>query len=126
MTPGPAAGRTLGGITSQGWPVVIKVSKNSRKITAVRLGLDLHCTSGLDLPFGDGFVRLPVTPTGKVKATAIITASSPVTGGTDALSGRLNRSAGTFTGVWDLHLNFSDNGQSDSCDSGRVTFTAVL
>jgi hypothetical protein len=71
-------------------------------------------------------VRLSIGATGKVNASAIVTAPSPMTGGTDTLSGRLNRSARTFTGVWDLHLNFSDNGQSYSCDSGRVTFTVVL
>jgi hypothetical protein len=50
-----------------------------------------------------------------------------ITGGTDTFMGRLNRAQATFTGSWQLHLNFvMSNGQTNQCDSGHVAFSARL
>lgn len=125
------AGRAvyLSGITSQGWPIVIKESGNGKKLSVVEAALWLSCSAGDQFAWPDGWFRLPVGSRGRV----LIEAAQPpdkqlsIEGGTDSFRGRLNRSAETFTGVWEDQVTFSmPNGQSDSCDSGRVTFTARL
>lgn len=134
LAPGPAAGKFVGGFTSQGWPVVARVSSTATSIQKVRTGLNFTCTLGDNFQLGDGWIRLPVAKDGRVNAvTAIPPSAGPpgsgesLTGGTDSLSGKLNRRLGTFSGVWHMHLNFGmSNGQTDSCDSGHVTFTAGL
>jgi len=127
----PASGEVLGGFTSQGWPVVVEISKDAKRINTIGIGLDMSCTSGQQAGLRDGWVRLPVGPRGKVHATLTIPASPgssvSLTGGSDSLTGTLNRRRLTFSGVWELILMFKDStGHVDKCDSGRVTFAARL
>jgi hypothetical protein len=132
LTAGPSAGNVLGGITSQGWPVVVEISKNGKRIDQVAIGLNMSCTSGIKYGFDDGWNRLPFGPHGKIHASAVIPPSpapsgESFTGGSDSLTGTLNRQKSTFSGVWDLILTFKDStGHADKCDSGRVTFSARL
>ena len=134
LAPGPAAGKVLGGLTSQGWPVVLKVSGNAKSIQRVRIGLEMNCTSGASFSVPDGWIRVPILRGGQVDASAAVSPSPAsggsdvsITGGTDSFSGTLNRSSGTFSGTWHQHVDFATSGgQSDSCDSGNVTFTASL
>ena len=127
----PTAGQVLGGFTSQGWPVVVAFAKQRKKIGLIATGLDMSCTSGEALPLEDGWERLPISASGQVHAAATIPplrgATSSLTGGSHSLSGRFNRQRSVFSGVWRLHLTFKTaTGQTDQCDSGRVTFTALL
>jgi hypothetical protein len=129
----PGAGRVLGGMTAQQLPVVMTLSRNGRQMTA-RVALDMHCTSGNEWVAPDGWNRITVSSSGKVHAVGPVppvAASSPdesaITGGLDDLEGTLNRQRATFSGSWELQLNFaSPTGQSDSCDSGRVRFRVQL
>lgn len=127
----PAAGRVLGGFTSQGWPIVVEISKNGKGIPLVGAGLEMRCASGNRYPLEDGWEQLPISTSGKVHAAVTIPPSAgssvSLTGGSDSLTGRVNRQRSTFSGVWQLHLTFGESsGQSDHCDSGRVTFTTRL
>jgi hypothetical protein len=128
----PAAGRVLGGMTSQHWPVIMTLSGNEKSMDA-RVALDMGCTSGNDWTAPDGWSRISVPANGKVNVSQAVRpyagsgGSVSITGGLDSLSGKLNRKRGTFSGVWELQLNFaSSNGQTDSCDSGRVSFSVRL
>lgn len=128
------AGMTLGGFTSQKWPVVVDVAKDGRRITQVALGLDMNCTSGGSFGTPDRFFDLPVRSNGSVHAAALVPPSPPspgstvlVAGGSDSFTGRLDRRRATFTGTWQLHVDFQNSdGTSDRCDSGRVSFTTRL
>ena len=143
----PAAGRTLGGLTSQGNAIVLKISKNDQRVDAVDAGLAMTCTSGDQFLMPDGWARLPISKSGGVRVSATIPASAggggsgstsgsgsgsagttaTFSGGTDAFSGKLDPKHATFAGVWDMHLTFAlSTGQTDQCDSGQVRFKAVL
>ena len=124
-----AGGVFLGGFTSQNEPVVIQVAKSWRSIPMMRIALDMSCTSGVTPVFSDFWPRLPVGAGGRVRVGFTIPPSSTnsIEGGTDSLSGTLNRRHKWFSGVWRLQITISGpNGQSDSCDSGAVTFRATL
>jgi hypothetical protein len=127
----PAAGKVLGGFTSQSEPIVLEISKKDKRVDLAGTALDMTCTSGDQFTTADALVRLPISKQGKVHMTLVIPPSSgsptSITGGTDTFSGKLNRENATFSGVWQLHLTFSlSGGQTDQCDSGRVTFKARL
>jgi len=127
----PVAGRVLGGATSQTWPVVLAISGDGKSVNAALAGLVLSCSSGASLPLVDGWAKLPIGPNGSVHAAAAIPPSSgsgvSLTGGSHSFTGKLNRKRATFSGVWQLQLAFSlSNGQTDQCDSGRVSFSARL
>jgi hypothetical protein len=142
-TVSPAAGRVLGGLTSQKAAVVFEISKNTKRIDQAAINLQLTCTSGDQVWTPDGFSRVPLDAHGSVSMHLTIPpdtsgATNGVTliGGTDTFIGKLNRKAGTFSGTWRLQLSFSvapgttgnpgTTPTTDSCDSGSVTFRARL
>lgn len=129
----PPAGEVLGGLTSQGWPIVIELAKNGKKFSLVRAGLVMRCTVGGSLPLEVGDDNLPISSDGRVHYALLIPPSpgsgSGVTlaGGSERFAGKLNRKRSTFSGMWQLHLTFVlASGQTDQCDSGRVRLTARL
>lgn len=119
------AGAFLGGFTSQGWPVALGLSSANR-IAVVATGLVMRCSSGDRFAIEDAWARLPIRAHGRVAAKQSIPpqAGTPLVGGSHAVSGRFNRSRTEFTGTWRLHLTFQANGQTDQCDSGRVSLFA--
>jgi hypothetical protein len=125
----PADGQTLGGLTSQQWPVVVEISRTGKRIPLISAGIDLTCPSGLDLPIPDQWDNVPIGPGGAVSASMNVPPDpgASLSRGTDTLTGKFNRKRGAFSGVWRVEARFSlSNGQTDDCQSGAVTFTAVL
>jgi hypothetical protein len=126
---GPAAGRVLGGITkNQHEPVVVAVSKNANRVTVV-LDLDMTCTSGAQFTQEEIWPRLAVARNGFVHGASAIApdTSAGLLGGSHSLTGLLDRKHAIFVGKAQLHVNYSlPNGQTDSCDSGAVSLSAVL
>jgi len=129
----PASGKTLAGFTSQKLPVVLQISKKDKRVDVVGVVVNMTCSSGDQFVVPDEWVKLPISKKGIVNAAIQIPPSAPaagavtVTGGTDAFAGKLSAKKATFSGVSDLHLEYSmPNNQTDQCDSGRVTFRAVL
>jgi hypothetical protein len=125
------AGMFLGGLTSQSWPFVIQPSKNGKAVRFAAAGLEMTCTSGDQFGVPDGWAHLPISRNGAVHISGAVQPSPgstvSITGGNDSFTGRFNRARTEFSGVWDLHLNYSmSNGQTDSCDSGQVKVAAVL
>ena len=129
---GLAAGRVLGGVTSQHWPVVVAISTSGKQIQGASAGLVLSCSSGAVFPVPDGWGNVPIRAHGNVNASAGIPPSGgnstgAITGGSDTFNGRLDRRRATFRGTWRLHVNYlMSNGQTDQCDSGPVAFSARL
>jgi hypothetical protein len=132
--PMPAAGKVLGGFTSQHEAIVLDVGKKDKRLTQVRTALNMSCTSGDQFLISDGFSNAPLAKNGSVSGTFQIPPETPtpgstatLTGGTDSFSGKLNAKRATFSGTWDLHMTFAlTGGQTDQCDSGHVTFKASL
>lgn len=126
-----AAGPMLGGFTAQGWPAVVQLSADRRRLAVAEIGLTLNCTSGneLDLPVDAGPV--PVASTGSFHIARTIPAQpgNPVslTGGSESFSGVLHRASSTLSGTWRMRLNFTaSDGTADHCDSGPVHLSARL
>ena len=126
-----AAGVTFGGVTPQGWPVVIQFNKSQRRVVRAVIGLQLRCTSGGFANMSDGFVNLPVNTRRKFRARF-----GPITQRYDdgttydiegSISGALNRARSKVSGTWHLKVTDHDSAGAvtDTCDSGSVRWTAT-
>jgi hypothetical protein len=132
--PMPAAGKVLGGFTSQQQAIVLYVGKKDKRLDQVGTALNMSCTSGDQFLIPDRWGHVPLAKNGSVSGTFQILPGTPapgstatLEGGTDSFSGKLNAKRATFSGTWDLHMTFAlSGGQTDQCDSGRVTFKASL
>lgn len=128
----PTAGHVLGGMTRQHWPVIMTVAPTGKQFTA-EIALDMHCTSGDTWTAPDGWFGVAIPASGSINVEQAIPSipgsgtQDSITGGLHTLKGKLNRKRATFSGVWELKLNFaSSTGQTDSCDSGPVSFSVRL
>ena len=139
-TVSPAAGRVLGGLTSQHSPVIVQISKNAKQIEVAAANLDLTCTSGDQFWLPDGWEHTALSTNGSVSLHVTVPPDTSggsngvtLTGGSDTFTGKLNRKAATFSGTWRLQLTYSVASTTagappttDSCDSGSVTFKTKL
>lgn len=123
-------GPTLGGITSQGGPIVLRLTTKAKALQFAVAAMDLKCASGNEFATVDAFGRLPIKANGQVHAKAVRTfndGSGDTVKVTHSLSSTINRKRWTASGVWRLRLDVtSATGQTDSCDSGNVGFGAQL
>lgn len=122
------SGVTLGGLTSQGWPFVLELSRTGKLVIVAATGLDMTCTSGDQFAVEDGWQLLGIAKNGLVHTTQQIPpAAGTLTGGSHFLTGRFDRKRLTFRGVWSLQLNFKfADGTTDQCQSGSVKLLAAL
>jgi hypothetical protein len=129
--PASLGGKTLGGFSSQNWPLVVALSGNEKQVSKVATGLMMRCTSGNSFPLEDGWTQLAIgrdgTTHGSMTVPPMSGASASISGGSDSLTAKLDRMHATMAGTWRLQLNFTmSGGQTDQCDSGVVRFTARL
>jgi hypothetical protein len=131
-------GLSFGGLTPQGWPVVIQVSRNLKHVTRAIIGLDENCTPSMDL-FGTpdfyGGRRADFLPMNKGhKFSAVfgpVSNPQPPAGMTQtaqgSISGKLNRALTKASGTWQLVFitKNTSTGAVDTCDSGVVHWTAT-
>ena len=126
-----AAGVTFGGLTSQGWPVVVQFNKSQRRVVRAVIGGQLRCTSGAFANMSDGYVNLPVNTRRKFRASF-----GPITERNDdgttydiegSITGALNSARSKVSGKWHLKITDHDNAGAvtDTCDSGSVGWTAT-
>lgn len=124
------AGNTYGGVTSQGYPVVVDMTSNRRKLVRAMAAMELPCTSGATAFLPDEYTGLPVTKKGKFG-----TAFGPLTVRNDdgtttdiegRISGKLNAAKTKIAGGWQLSLTDRDaaGAVTDTCVSGSVTWKA--
>jgi hypothetical protein len=124
-----AAGVMYGGVTPQGWPVVIEVTPNHRQVVRSRMGFDLTCQAGGFTSSADGYVHLAIH---KNRRFAFSYSNSRVNNddGTftlwsGSIRGRMNKAGTKISGSG--RLEFTDhaaNGPTtDTCDSGVVKFS---
>jgi hypothetical protein len=120
-------GGIFGGNTSKGWPVVIKVSRNGKRVTEALAGMSSSCTTGADLVVSDGWRNLVIRArrfTGTYSESD--TQGSLVFQSSGTITGRLNRKRTRITGTWTQKVTIRETAGAivDTCDSGRVTYTA--
>jgi hypothetical protein len=127
---GAATGKTYGGPTSQGLPIVLELNAKSREIVRAMVVLDLTCTSGATGLVSDTFIGVTVKRSGRFGVQF-----GPVTQRNDdgtttdfsgSLSGRLNPAKTKITGVWRYTYTDHDaaGAVTDTCGSGSVRWTA--
>ncbi len=126
-----AQATTLGGFTSQNWPVVFRTSRDGRTLALGRIVLWTRCTSGLSFATQDGFRGLRLGAGGRFAEHRTFPPTKQsngwIFGGSDAFAGRLNRRHSRLSGAWTMHETVvSPSGQTDQCDSGAVGFHAAL
>ena len=124
------AGVTYGGVTRQGWPVVIELARTQRRVVRADIGLDLRCTSGDLVSYPDRYVNLRVNTRRKFRARFGPETQRNDDGTTSdwsgSISGALNRARSKMSGTWRLKLTDYDNAGAvtDTCDSGSISWTA--
>jgi hypothetical protein len=128
----PSAARVikvLGGFTSQGWPIVVEVSGDRKVLLAAGIGIALPCTLGNTVAVSTGAGLLRIGKGGKISGSTTIPASTSdgvsMTGGTNSMTAVLDPKRWRVSGTWQMEMGFSSStGQTNQCNSGRVTFTA--
>lgn len=117
----------LGGLTSQGFPVLVEVSRSGRQVKRIVAGLRMHCGQDGRITEPERWLRLPVSRRGAFRASyrdsfsdqgAQVTVS-------DSLVGKVNARRTAVSATWRLTMVVREpNGTVDSCDSGNVRVTA--
>ena len=124
-----ASGVVYGGVTGDGFGLMVETNKSRRNIVRIAAGLRLHCTSGVTFSTPDGWSKLSVR---KRKFSATF---GPMTERNDdgttvdlqgAVSGKFNRSMTSISGTWSLKGTERDatGAVTDTCDSGTINWTA--
>ena len=124
-----ASGVVYGGVTDDGFGLMVETNKSRRNIVRIATGLKLHCTSGGTVNTPDSWSKLSVK---KRKFSATF---GPMTQRNDdgttvdlegAVSGKFNRSMTSISGTWSFKGTEHDaaGAVTDTCDSGTVNWTA--
>jgi hypothetical protein len=127
---GGASGLVFGGRTSQGWPVVIELSRNRRQVAQAVIGIRLPCTTGRFANLPDRYVRLPVNRRRKFSSSFGPETFRNDDGTTSdfegSISGSFNRARTRASGRWQLKITDHDNSGAvtGTCDSGSVSWSA--
>jgi hypothetical protein len=119
----------LAAFTSQGLPVFFKISGDGRVLLSSGIAIRLGCTSGAQPVVPDAFAHIPIAANGRLHTSFVpptTTQNGVTSSGTDTLTARLNPAHTSLTGTWRLKVHVSmSSGQTVSCDSGPVRFTAT-
>jgi hypothetical protein len=121
---------TYGGVTGQGWPVVVELSRNKRRVVRAVVGIALRCTAGGFAFYSDPYGNLAVNRKRKFSASFGPDTERHDDGTTSdfegSMSGRLNRARSKISGTWRFKVTDYDNAGAvvDVCDSGSVRWTA--
>lgn len=133
-------GVVYGAVTSQGYPVTIKLSKTGRKVVRATIGIDLKCQIPPDITLPDDVKNISVSAAGKFSAEQaperITTPPDPTTGAvitlevSAKLTGQVNRARTRIKGTWQRKVVIFNPADPtgvavlDTCDSGVLRFTA--
>jgi hypothetical protein len=127
-TSAAAGGAAYGGVTPQGWPVVIELNRTRKQVVKATIGLTLNCTSGGLVNLPDEYSKLKISKKGKFGASFGPATSNNPDGTTTvfegSMSGKLNRAKTKLSGKWQLKLtdHAATGAVTDTCDSGSVSW----
>jgi hypothetical protein len=132
LSAAPAAaapsGLVYGGETPQNWPVVVQLARDGRSVSKLVLALSLKCGSGAPIVNRDRFDRLKLTAGGRFQdGYGPVTTENGDGTTTDyrgSVAGKVG--GGKVTATSRLTGDFYDaTGKLvDTCDSGKVSWTA--
>ena len=129
-TTAAAGGTVFGGTSAQDFPVVIATSKNGRKVVRASIAIRVACTSGARVTVPDAYANMPVNKQRKFSASF-----GPATQRNDdgtttdfegTISGAINKARTKASGTWTFKATDHDasGAVTDTCDSGKVNWTA--
>ena len=124
-----ATGLVYGGVTPQGWPVVIELKKNQRRVVRSVFGFDLRCTSGDFFAQWSRFDDLAVNKQRQFRGSygpyTVRYDDGTTSDWEGSMSGRLNRAHSKMSGTAQMKVTFYDNAGAvtDTC-SKSVSWTA--
>jgi hypothetical protein len=125
-----AAGVVYGGVTPDGFGLMVEVNKSRRKVVRMVTGLQMACTSGSTVIVPDNWTDLRVSKRGKFSASfgpaVERNADGTTTDVEGTVSGKFNSSRTSVSGTWALKLTHRDAAGTalDTCDSGIVNWKA--
>jgi hypothetical protein len=123
-------GVVFGGFTPQGWPVAVEVSRDRRKVVRAAIGLDLKCTAGDFRSHGDFYTDVPLSKTGRFRASFSGSRTDYPDGTFDvfrgSMRGAMKVARTKMTGTWRLMVtaHAASGAVTDNCDSGTVKWRA--
>jgi hypothetical protein len=126
----PAKGAVYGGFTPQDWPVVIEVSKDRRRVVRAMLGMTLTCTpSGATVRIPDEYRNLPLSRSGRFDASfenPVTESDGTITDLRGSMTGTTSSKRTKMSGTWQFTAVEHDaaGAVTDTCDSGRMAWTA--
>ncbi len=127
----------FGGVAAQGYPVVIELSKSAKKVVTATIGIEMKCLTPGDITVPDTFKNLTINSSGKFSSAYGPTdvPGDPSVGilkivVSGSITGTLNKARTRIKGTWNakvVAISAADpTGATvlDSCDSGKVNYTA--
>ena len=121
---------TYGGVTGQGFPVIVDVSKTGRQVVRAVVAVRLTCTAGGVATLPDSYQRLTVSKTGRFSSSfGPQTVRNPDGTTTDvqgSMSGAFNAARTKVSGKWSFKLTDHDatGAVTDTCSLASVSWTA--
>jgi cyanophycinase-like exopeptidase len=125
-----AVGNTYGGVTSQGFPVIVDMNATRRQVVRVVAAIDASCTSDAGLTIPDRFTKVAVTRSGKFRVVygpyVVRNDDGTTTDWQGRMTGLLNDAKTKIAGTWRLIAVYhaAAGAVTDTCDSGLLTWRA--
>lgn len=131
-----ASAVVFGDVTSQGYPVVVELSKSGKKVVRAAIGLELVCQMPPDITLSDAFTNMKIAKSGRFADALPVTHVAadpsidlPAIDVSASISGRVNAARTTIKGTWTRKVVLFDpadptgNTVQDTCAT-TVRFTA--
>lgn len=122
------AGVVYGGETPQDWPVVVQVARDGKSVTKLVLAISLKCGAGTPIVNRDRFDKLKLDGQGFFEDTygpvTVENGDGTTTDYRGSVTGRVTKGKATATSRLTGDFYDSTGKLVDSCDSGKVRWTA--
>jgi hypothetical protein len=122
-----SAGVIYGGMTSNGWPVIVEVTRDGRLVKRVVGGMSAPCSLGGRYTFPSQWRDLRISRAGAISASYQDTDVDEGVEVTyeESFAAKFNRERTRVTGKWRASTTFRmPDGSVDVCDTGSLRFTA--
>ena len=122
-----SAGVIYGGMTSNGWPVIVEVTRDGRLVKRVVGGMSARCSLGGTYVFPSQWRNLRISRAGAIAASYRDTDVDEGVEVTyeETFAAKFNRARTRLTGKWRASTTFRmPDGTVDVCDTGSLRFTA--
>jgi hypothetical protein len=129
-TPAAAApsGVVYGGETTQDWPVVVQAARDRKSIAKLVIALSLKCGTGAPIVNRDRYDKLKLTAGGRFEnhygPVTTKNGDGTTTDYRGSVTGRLTSARVTATSRLSGDFHDAAGKLADTCDSGKVSWTA--